>query len=152
MRTAADGWLAAERVGRRTRWRLTPAAERLLTDGTERIFSFSAIAEGWDGRWTLLLARVPETDRAGRHLLRSRLAWSGFRQLRARGVAEPAHRSGPPRCSGCWPRPAWPDAQLFLAEHHGDGSLSALVRPVLGPGLLDRHYRDFIAGVPVGRR
>ena len=26
MRTAGDGWLAAERAGRRTRWRLTPAA------------------------------------------------------------------------------------------------------------------------------
>ena len=27
MRTAADGWLSPERVGRRTVWRLTPAAE-----------------------------------------------------------------------------------------------------------------------------
>ena len=32
MRTAEDGWLAGERVGRRTLWRLTPAAERLLVD------------------------------------------------------------------------------------------------------------------------
>src|ERR1700759_4138472 len=33
MRTAAVGWLSPERVGRRTVWRLTPAAERLLGDG-----------------------------------------------------------------------------------------------------------------------
>src|ERR1700759_1821777 len=39
MRTAADGWLDSERVGRRTRWRLTPAAEELLTDGTEPSYS-----------------------------------------------------------------------------------------------------------------
>ena len=42
MRTAADNWLSSERVGRRTVWRLTPAAERLLQDGTERIFGFTA--------------------------------------------------------------------------------------------------------------
>src|SRR3954471_7491561 len=40
MRTAADGWLASERIGRRTMWRLTPAAERLLIDGTERLYGF----------------------------------------------------------------------------------------------------------------
>src|ERR1700689_4350370 len=51
MRTAADNWLSSERVGRRTVWRLTPASERLLRDGTERIFGFTAGAEGWDGRW-----------------------------------------------------------------------------------------------------
>src|SRR3954452_8536412 len=30
MRTAAAGWLEADRVGRRTRWRLTDSANRLL--------------------------------------------------------------------------------------------------------------------------
>jgi phenylacetic acid degradation operon negative regulatory protein len=35
MRTASAGWLAAERVGRRTIWHLTPAAVQLLTEGTE---------------------------------------------------------------------------------------------------------------------
>src|ERR1700757_3177492 len=41
MRTAADGWLKSERVGRRTRWDLTDSAVRLLTEGTERIFGFT---------------------------------------------------------------------------------------------------------------
>src|ERR1700729_303914 len=36
MRTAANNWLSSERVGRRTVWRLTPAAERLLRGGTGR--------------------------------------------------------------------------------------------------------------------
>ena len=40
MRTAADGWLVSERVGRRTRWQLTPSAVQLLTEGTERIYGF----------------------------------------------------------------------------------------------------------------
>src|SRR5580692_12910277 len=55
MRTAADGWLSPERIGRRTVWRLTPAAERLLRDGTERIFGFTAAADDWDGRWTVVI-------------------------------------------------------------------------------------------------
>src|SRR5664279_5714247 len=42
MRTAAGGWLTSERVGRRTRWRLTESGERLLTEGTERIYGFTA--------------------------------------------------------------------------------------------------------------
>ena len=73
MRTAADNWLTSERVGRRTVWRLTPAAERLLRDGTERIFGFTAVAADWDGRWTIVIARTPETERAARHVLRTRL-------------------------------------------------------------------------------
>ncbi len=78
MRTAADGWLTAERVGRRTRWRLTPVADRLLTDGAERIYGFGPHRAGWDGSWLLVLARTPETERPARHVLRSRLTWAGL--------------------------------------------------------------------------
>lgn len=78
MRTAGDGWLASERVGRRTRWQLTDDAVTLLTDGTARIFSFTSTQDEWDGRWVTVHARVPERDRATRHLLRTRLAWAGF--------------------------------------------------------------------------
>src|SRR5439155_4123068 len=75
MRTAADGWLTSERFGRRTLWRLTPNAEQLLTDGTERIYGFAGATTDWDGQWLLALARVPETDRPARHLLRTRMSW-----------------------------------------------------------------------------
>jgi phenylacetic acid degradation operon negative regulatory protein len=44
MRTAAAGWLDADKIGRRTRWRLTDSARRLLTDGAERIYSFAGPA------------------------------------------------------------------------------------------------------------
>lgn len=78
MRIAADGWLSAERIGRRTRWRLTPSAEGLLTEGAGRIYGFGGRREGWDGTWLLVLARTPEADRPARHVLRSRLTWAGF--------------------------------------------------------------------------
>ena len=41
-RTAADGWLASERVGRSVRWSLTESGQHLLTAGAERIYAFAA--------------------------------------------------------------------------------------------------------------
>src|ERR1700716_825043 len=39
-RSAAEGWMVSERVGRRVRWSLTPPGRRLLTEGAGRINSF----------------------------------------------------------------------------------------------------------------
>ena len=78
MRTATDGFLVSERVGRRTHWTLTPSAHRLLVEGTERIYGFTGAASEWDGRWLLVLARTPESERPTRHLLRTRLTWAGL--------------------------------------------------------------------------
>src|SRR5437588_7927926 len=39
-RSAERGLLRPERVGRRTRWHLTQHAQEVLTEGTERIYSF----------------------------------------------------------------------------------------------------------------
>ncbi|HEY3686228.1 MAG TPA: PaaX family transcriptional regulator C-terminal domain-containing protein [Streptosporangiaceae bacterium] len=80
-RAASEGWITGERHGRRTAWLLTDAGRRLLTDGTARIYGFGAPVTGWDGRWLLVLASVPESSRALRHLLRTRLAWNGLGNL-----------------------------------------------------------------------
>ncbi len=77
-RTAADGWIASERDGRRVRWALTPPGCRLLTEGAERIYSFGAGGSHWDGRWLILMVSVPESQRKLRHQLHTRLAWAGF--------------------------------------------------------------------------
>lgn len=77
-RTAAEGMLNAEREGRRVRWRLTPAGDRLLESGTERIYGFGQRVEAWDGRWLVLAVSVPETQRQLRHRLRTRLTWAGL--------------------------------------------------------------------------
>ena len=80
MRTAAAGWLEAERVGRRTRWHLSGAAQVMLTEGARRIYSFGP-PQAWDGQWVLVQVRIPETDRRARHVVRTRLAWAGFGSL-----------------------------------------------------------------------
>jgi phenylacetic acid degradation operon negative regulatory protein len=145
MRTAADGWLAAERVGRRTRWRLTPAAEELLTEGTDRIYGFTGTASGWDGQWLLALVRVPETDRPARHRLRTRMTWAGF------GSPEP----------GVWISPhtrrlaearrilAEADARVFVARQapgsEDDADDASMARQAWDLDGLEEDYEQFIA-------
>jgi len=77
-RTAGEGLLVAERVGRRTRWSLSPRATRLLEDGTARIYGFMRGGRPWDGRWLVLAVTVPESRRQLRHRLRVRLTWAGM--------------------------------------------------------------------------
>ena len=143
MRTAADNWLSSERVGRRTVWRLTPAAERLLRDGTERIFGFTAVAEDWDGRWTIVIARTPETERAVRHMIRTRLRWAGF------GNVMPGVWISPRRDRGAEVRQIFadarlPDGYLFAAEYEGGNSLAAMVGHAWDLDDLARGYDDFL--------
>ncbi|MCO5998253.1 PaaX family transcriptional regulator [Actinoallomurus rhizosphaericola] len=77
-RTAADGWLTSERVGRSVRWSLTPPGRHLLTEGAERIYGFGAEAAAWDGVWLIVYVSVPESKRRLRHQLRTKLSWAGF--------------------------------------------------------------------------
>jgi phenylacetic acid degradation operon negative regulatory protein len=79
-RSTREGWLESERRGRRTRMSLSAGTARLLRDGAERIYGFGAPWE-WDGRWLIVVLRVPEEQRAVRHQLRSRLAWAGLGSL-----------------------------------------------------------------------
>jgi phenylacetic acid degradation operon negative regulatory protein len=80
-RTAAAGLLTSERSGRQVQWSLSPAAVRLLNDGTKRIYQFGRTQEDWDGRWLLLLVSVPETNRHLRYRLRVGLEFQGFAAL-----------------------------------------------------------------------
>jgi phenylacetic acid degradation operon negative regulatory protein len=80
-RSATEGWLDSERHGRRTAWLLTSAGRRLLTEGAGRIYGFGAPVGAWDGRWLVVVASVPEANRRLRHLLRTRLAWTGLGNL-----------------------------------------------------------------------
>jgi phenylacetic acid degradation operon negative regulatory protein len=144
MRTAAAGWLRAEKAGRRTRWHLTDAARRLLTDGAERIYSFTGPASDWDGRWLIIAARIPDSDRSARHMVRSRLSWAGFgsmgpglwisthpereaevtQVLRDAGIADEAH--------------------LFVATRTGLADVRAMVSAAWDLAAVEREYEQFI--------
>jgi len=143
MRTAADRWLSSERVGRRTVWRLTPAAERLLRDGTERIFGFTAVAADWDGRWTIVIARTPETERAARHMLRTRLGWAGFGHIMP-GVWLSPRGDRADEVRQILDEAGLPDGYLFTAEHQGGSSPAAMVGHGWDLAELAREYDEFI--------
>ncbi|HTT30004.1 MAG TPA: PaaX family transcriptional regulator C-terminal domain-containing protein [Solirubrobacteraceae bacterium] len=76
-RSVRDGWLSTSRHGRRARVSLSDRSADLLRTGAERIYSFGSPWD-WDGRWLVLILRVPEARREVRHLLRTRLAWAGL--------------------------------------------------------------------------
>jgi phenylacetic acid degradation operon negative regulatory protein len=79
-RSVAAGWLQTERHGRRSRVHLTTEIAEMLRSGAERIYSFGDPWQ-WDGRWLLVVLRVPEERREVRHRVRTRLAWAGFGSL-----------------------------------------------------------------------
>ena len=79
-RSVSAGWLHAERHGRRSRVRLSEETAEMLRAGAERIYGFGEPWE-WDGRWLLVVLRVPEERREVRHQARTRLAWAGFGSL-----------------------------------------------------------------------
>lgn len=144
MRTAADGWLESERVGRRTCWKLTRTAEHLLVDGAERIYGFTGIGSDWDRRWLLVLARAPESERPARHLLRTRLTWAGLGSPapgvwvsthadRLGEVEQVLHEAG-----------VLHDAQIFLAEHTGQGQLPTMVRQAWDLDTIEDRYEQFL--------
>jgi phenylacetic acid degradation operon negative regulatory protein len=153
LRASKDGWLIPVRSGRQNLWQLTPAFEQFLNGGEEKIYGFTAVQQQWDRRWLLVLARVAEGNRSGRHLLETRLSWAGFgnpspgvwistyteRASEAAQVLKEARvRKG---------------AQIFLAEHLAGDELPALVGQAWDLDGLGREYEAFLAeftGHPAG--
>jgi phenylacetic acid degradation operon negative regulatory protein len=78
-RLRKEGWFTTRRVGRETVYSLTPHMLEILNEGRERIFRRRD--EAWEGRWTMAIYQVPESERAVREQLRKQLAWHGFGQL-----------------------------------------------------------------------
>jgi len=143
MRTAADGWLTADRVGRRTRWLLTSSAEELLTAGTERIYGFGAHRADWDGSWLLVLARAPESERAARHVLRTRLTWAGLGNP-APGVWISTHAERLGEVERALQEAGLADdAQVFRGHHEG-GQLAAMVAQAWDLDAIGRSYDAFL--------
>ncbi len=79
-RSVTAGWLRTERVGRRSRVELTAETSAMLESGARRIYGFGSPWE-WDGRWLVVVLRVPEERRDVRHQARTQLAWAGFGSL-----------------------------------------------------------------------
>jgi phenylacetic acid degradation operon negative regulatory protein len=144
-RSAAEGWLERDRVGRQARWRLSAPTRELLVRGRERIYNFEGIATGWDGRWLVVLVRVPEGRRDHRHQVRTRLAWAGFGSLGQGLWISPRLEREREALEALRDLDPAAQATSFVASHGGIGSERELVVAAWG-GLdqLGAHYQAFV--------
>jgi phenylacetic acid degradation operon negative regulatory protein len=144
MRTAGSGWLEPEKVGRRTRWQLTPSAHRMLTDGADRVYSFTGPAESWDGRWLLVYARIPESDRRARHVVRSRLNWAGFGSLGAGVWISPHPDREAEAIQVLREAGVAEDAHVFVASRSGLAAVQVMVAAAWDLNAIEAQYEQFI--------
>lgn len=148
MRTAAAGWLQAHRFGRRTRWELTASGSALLTDGAARIYGFASADAAWEGRWLVVLARVAETDRQARHVLRSRLSWAGLGSV-GPGTWVSPNPDRQAEVESVLREAGVTDAHCFVARHTL-GDQRRMVAEAWDLDDLAADYRAFVARFEVG--
>lgn len=143
-RMAAEGWITAERSGRRVRWSLTDEGRRLLSEGAARIYAFGRAAPSWDSHWLILLVTVPETRRDLRQRLRTRLTWAGFGSPDP-GVwinPDPSHE---PEAHAVLHDLELPAAMSFTATYGTIGSQAAMVSRAWDLADLAGLYESFVA-------
>ena len=142
-RLADNGWLERTKEGRRTRWDLNDTSRALLESGADRIYGFGQSPRDWDGRWSVLLASLPDDHPTSRHRLRARLGWAGYASFE----------------QGAWISP-WTDqedaavqvldelnisvATSFVAELGRLGNGADIVRRAWKLDDVDARYREFI--------
>ncbi|MFF6785254.1 PaaX family transcriptional regulator C-terminal domain-containing protein [Streptomyces sp. NPDC012510] len=143
-RTAAEGWLASERVGRRVRWALTPPGRRLLTEGAQRIYDFGGGERTWDDTWLVVLVSVPEAKRDLRHQVRTRLSWAGFGSPEP-GVWITPHADREAEALGVLKELGLADdAMSFTAAYGAVGSEAAMVARAWDLSEVEERYEAFI--------
>jgi phenylacetic acid degradation operon negative regulatory protein len=143
VRAAADGWLVSTRDGRYTWWRLSAAFEQYLNVGAEKIFGFTGAQPDWDGRWLVMVARAVDGNRAGRHLLHTRLRWSGFGNP-APGVWITTYTDRVRDAQSIMEEAGvLESAQIFVSDHL-EGDPHALVRQAWDIDHVEREYEAFL--------
>ncbi|WP_059104412.1 phenylacetic acid degradation operon negative regulatory protein PaaX [Shouchella shacheensis] len=75
-RMVKQGWLQSERQGTKSYYFLTPQGVERIDEAAKRIFKFEQ--HEWDGKWRILMYKIPEDQRQIRDGLRKELLWSGF--------------------------------------------------------------------------
>ncbi len=86
-RLVKEDWLAAETVGRRSNYLLTPSGRRQFEEASRHIYASRAPL--WDRRWRLILV-TGTLDARWRELLRRTLGWKGFGLVGGSGFIHPS--------------------------------------------------------------
>ena len=141
-RSTRDGWLVTERRGRRARMTLGGRTAELLRTGAERIYSFGRPWQ-WDGRWLIVVLRVPEESRSVRHQMRSRLAWAGLGSLGG-GVWLTPHVGREDELAAAINDEPAAEARSFVAELGSMGDPQALVADAWDLDAVRGQYEAFV--------
>jgi phenylacetic acid degradation operon negative regulatory protein len=144
-RLVAEGWLHAERHGRRSLYRLSPQGARNTAHAAQRIYG---VAEApWNGDWTLVI--IPRTNSNGlaeRTELRRALEWEGYGMVAPGVFAHP--RARPDAAGGILESLGIPDKALVLAARDLPGvgtlPLTSLASQCWDMSGLAEQYREFI--------
>lgn len=86
-RLVTEGWLENERVGRVSRYHLTPLAVEESNQAAEQIYS--STNDEWDGDWVLVFANKSVAEPEVRPTLQQHLQWRGFSDLGNGVLASP---------------------------------------------------------------
>lgn len=78
-RLVQEGWLVANRDGRRSSYAILPEAQVRFARANGRIYA--PLTTHWDGSWTLLLSAGGGIDAPERAALRKELLWEGYAMI-----------------------------------------------------------------------
>jgi phenylacetic acid degradation operon negative regulatory protein len=92
-RLAQEGWLVANREGRRSSYALLPEARPRFERANRRIYAPPGL--NWDGRWTIVMAPNGSIDAGLRAAVRKELEWEGYAMLAPGLLAHPAADPAP---------------------------------------------------------
>lgn len=84
-RLTKEGWLTAEKVGRRSYYSLTGAGRRRFDKAFKRVYS--SVVPEWDGSWHLAMLTQLSADK--RKQVREELEWQGFGAISPVVLASP---------------------------------------------------------------
>jgi phenylacetic acid degradation operon negative regulatory protein len=87
-RLAQEGWLVANRDGRRSSYAILPEALPRFERAYRRIYA--PLSEQWDGQWTLLVSAGGAIDAPQRTQLRKELLWEGYSMMAPGVFVHPA--------------------------------------------------------------
>lgn len=87
-RLAQEGWLVAQRDGRRSAYAITAQAQARFAHAYQRIYA--PLSTHWDGSWTLVLNPGGGSDAVARGALRKELLWEGYSMIAPGLFAHPA--------------------------------------------------------------
>lgn len=87
-RLAQEGWLGAQRDGRRSSYAITAPAMQRFAHAYRRIYA--PLNHRWDGSWTLVINGDGALNAAERSALRKELLWEGYGAIASGIMGHPA--------------------------------------------------------------